>query len=72
LDEASVRGVVVGKDPAGVAAAVLYIASRKLNRSGQVWEDLREKDLAEAAGVAELTVKHRLQELENLFRERIS
>jgi hypothetical protein len=27
---------------------------------------------AEAAGVVELTVKHRLQELENLFRERIS
>jgi hypothetical protein len=37
-----------------------------------VWEGLREKDLAEAAGVADLTVKHRLQELENLFRERFS
>jgi transcription initiation factor TFIIIB Brf1 subunit/transcription initiation factor TFIIB len=44
LDEASVRGVVVGKDPVGVAAAALYIASRKLNRSGQVWEGLREKE----------------------------
>ncbi len=46
-----------GKDPMGMAAAVLYIACLQNN------ERITQRDLAEAAGVTEVTVRNRYKEL---------
>ncbi len=42
-----------GKDPMGMAAAALYIACMQNN------EKITQKDIAEAAGVTEVTVRNR-------------
>jgi transcription initiation factor TFIIB len=55
LDEARGKGLLIGKDPVGVAAAALYIACEGC--------EARQKDLARAAGVTEVTVRHRCKEL---------
>jgi transcription initiation factor TFIIB len=55
LDEARGKGLLIGKDPVGVAAAALYIACKGC--------EARQKDLAKAAGVTEATIRHRCDEL---------
>lgn len=51
------RRVTMGKDPSGVAAAVLYIA-------GQLeGENVTQKEIAQAAGVTEVTVRNRKNEI---------
>ncbi len=55
------RGLTSGRSPAGVAAAVLYAASR------DVGEARTQKDVAEAAGVTEVTVRNRTRDLEPLL-----
>ena len=57
LDEAEKRGAVVGKDPVGLAAAALYIACVLTG------EKKTQKDIAEAAGVTEVTVRNRYKSL---------
>ena len=57
LREAKKRGAVAGKDPMGLAAAALYIACLKNN------EKKTQKDIAEAAGVTEVTVRNRYKTL---------
>jgi len=57
LREAKKRRVTAGKDPTGLAAAVLYIASLQNN------EKKTQKDIAEAAGVTEVTVRNRYKTL---------
>lgn len=51
------RGITAGKDPAGLAAAAIYIAA--------LLEDERrtQKEIAQVAGVTEVTVRNRYKEL---------
>jgi transcription initiation factor TFIIB len=57
LHEARRRRVAAGKDPMGLAAAALYIACLVNN------EKKTQKDIAEAAGVTEVTVRNRYKSL---------
>jgi transcription initiation factor TFIIB len=57
LREAREKRVASGKDPMGMASAALYIAC--LQNS----EKITQKDIAEAAGVTEVTVRNRYKML---------
>jgi transcription initiation factor TFIIB len=57
LRKAKRKRITVGKDPAGVAAAVLYIACQLEG------ENVTQKDIAQVAGVTEVTVRNRKNEL---------
>ncbi len=57
LDEAKRRGLTAGKDPAGLAAAAVYIASLL---KGEI---RTQKEVAMAAQVTEVTVRNRYKEL---------
>jgi transcription initiation factor TFIIB len=57
LRRAKRKRVTMGKDPSGIAAAVLYIA-------GQLeGENVTQKDIAQVAGVTEVTVRNRKNEI---------
>jgi len=57
LQEARKKGITAGKDPAGLAAAAIYIASL-------LEGDIRtQKEVAQAAQVTEVTVRNRYKEL---------
>ncbi len=51
------REISAGKDPMGLAAAVIYMSSKKIG------EDKRMVDLAQAARVTEVTIRKRYNEL---------
>lgn len=57
LREAKVKRVASGKDPMGMAAASLYIACLQND------EKVTQKDIAEAAGVTEVTIRNRCKAL---------
>lgn len=57
LREARARRVASGKDPMGMAAASLYIACLQNN------EKITQKDIADAAGVTEVTIRNRYKAL---------
>ena len=57
LDEASRIEVSAGKDPMGFAAAALYLACVMLG------ENKTQKDIAQAAGVTEVTIRNRYKGL---------
>jgi len=57
LREAKLRRFAAGKDPIGLAAAALYIACLQNN------EGMTQKDIAEAAGVTEVTIRNRYKAL---------
>jgi len=57
LRDAKKRRAASGKDPMGLAAAALYIACLQNN------EKKTQKDIAEAAGVTEVTVRNRYKSL---------
>jgi transcription initiation factor TFIIB len=57
LREAKKQRAASGKDPMGLAAAALYIACLQSN------EKKTQKDIAEAAGVTEVTVRNRYKSL---------
>jgi transcription initiation factor TFIIB len=57
LAEARKRRFLAGKDPMGMAAAALYIACLQQN------EKITQKDIADAAGVTEVTVRNRYKAL---------
>jgi transcription initiation factor TFIIB len=57
LGEARRKRVVAGKDPMGMAAAALYIACLQNN------EKITQKEIAEASGVTEVTVRNRYKAL---------
>ena len=57
LNRAKKMGITAGKDPAGLAAAAIYIASLL---SGEV---RTQKEVAQAAQVTEVTVRNRYKEL---------
>lgn len=54
------NGLITGKGPTGIAAAALYIASILLG------ERKTQKDVAEIAGVTEVTIRNRYKELAEL------
>jgi transcription initiation factor TFIIB len=60
INEAKKKHVSAGKDPMGLAAAALYIACKKKG------EKKTQKDIADSAGVTEVTVRNRFK---NLKRE---
>ena len=53
------KRVISGKDPMGMASAAIYIACLQNN------EKITQKDIAEAAGVTEVTVRNRYKALKN-------
>jgi len=57
LCEADKKRILVGKDPRGLAAGLLYAASRI------VGEKVPQRELAHAADVTEVTVRNRYKEL---------
>jgi transcription initiation factor TFIIB len=57
LAKARESGVAAGKDPVGLAASALYVAS---TLSG---EDKTQRDIAKAAGVTEVTIRNRYKNL---------
>jgi transcription initiation factor TFIIB len=57
IKEARRKRIVAGKDPMGLAAAALYIACLQNN------EKITQKDIAEASGVTEVTVRNRYKAL---------
>ena len=57
LIQARKMGLTAGKDPAGLAAAAIYVAALELG------ERKTQKEIATAAGVTEVTVRNRYKEL---------
>ena len=53
------RGISAGKDPMGLAAAVLYISCLKTG------ENKTQRDIADAAGVTDVTVRNRYKNIMN-------
>jgi len=62
LKKAEEEKILAGKDPMGMAASALYVASLEKG------ENITQKILAEAAGVTEVTIRIRSKNLKNLFR----
>lgn len=61
IEEAVNKGLINGKEPTGVSATSLYIASMLLN------EKRTQKEISEIAGVTEVTIRNRFKEFsENL------
>ena len=65
LRQAGSKGFTVGKDPLGLAAAALYIACL------QGRENTTQKEIAEVAGITEVTVRNRYKSLEKLLHLKI-
>jgi transcription initiation factor TFIIB len=55
--KAKEKGITAGKDPAGLAAATIYIVATLEG------EKITQKDVARVAGVTEVTVRNRLREM---------
>jgi transcription initiation factor TFIIB len=62
LRRANETGSAAGKDPMGLAASALYIASVMEN------ENKTQKDMAEAAGVTEVTIRNRYKTLKEALQ----
>jgi len=62
LNEAKAKRISAGKDPMGLAAAALYIACK------QAGEKRTQKDIADAAGVTEVTVRNRFKNLKKQLK----
>lgn len=61
INKAKEQGVTGGKDPAGLAAAAVYIAAEQLG------EKRTQKEIAHVAGVTEVTVRNRYKELAKIL-----
>jgi transcription initiation factor TFIIB len=64
LRRAREEKTLTGKDPRGMAAAALYMAC-KHNKEG-----CTQREVSEAAGTSEVTLRNRLRDLEELFGEK--
>lgn len=62
LNESRSKHISAGKDPMGLAAAALYIACK------QAGERKTQKEIADAAGVTEVTVRNRFKNLKRLLK----
>ncbi len=58
IRDAQQKRVTTGKDPTGLAAAALYIACQMRS------EKITQKEIAQAAGVTEVTIRNRKRELD--------
>lgn len=63
LNKAKEAGLVTGKEPMGLAASALYIACIMQG------ENITQKDIAEVAGVTEVTVRNRYKSLKPIVEE---
>ncbi len=61
LEKAKIEGIVAGKDPMGIAAAALYLSCIS---TGEVKS---QKDISEASGVTEVTIRNRCAGLRKMF-----
>ena len=61
LEKAEQQQLLAGKDPMGMAASALYLASLK-NR-----ENITQKIIAEASGVTEVTIRNRCKNLKTIM-----
>jgi len=59
MDEVAKKQVSAGKNPMGFAATILYLSCLKTG------ENKTQTDMAEAAGVTEVTLRNRCKELKN-------
>ncbi|HET7390337.1 MAG TPA: transcription initiation factor IIB, partial [Nitrososphaeraceae archaeon] len=59
MKEVTEKEISAGKDPMGLAATVLYISCLKTG------EDKTQTQMANAAGVTEVTIRNRFKELKN-------
>jgi DNA-binding Lrp family transcriptional regulator len=66
LQKAKKARITAGKDPAGLAAAAVYIAALMHG------DNRTQKDFAAAAGVAEVTVRNRYKELAEVMRSNLA
>ena len=66
IEEASNNGLTLGRNPAGVAAAAVYISSVLLG------ERKTQRDVAEIAGVSEITIRNSYKELTELLETSIN
>ncbi|MFH0713153.1 MAG: transcription initiation factor IIB [Candidatus Micrarchaeota archaeon] len=66
LDEALKRGLISGRGPMGVAAATVYIASVMTG------ERRTQKEVADVAGVTEVTIRNRYRELKKALGLKVS
>ncbi len=57
MEEIVKREISAGKNPMGLAAAVLYVSCLRNN------ENMTQKDIAEAAGVTEVTIRNRFKDV---------
>jgi transcription initiation factor TFIIB len=64
LKRAHKEKTLAGKDPRGMAAAALYLACKHNN------EECTQKEISDAAGITEVTLRNRLRDLEELFQEK--
>ena len=62
LGEADRLRISIGKDPMGLAAAALYLAC---TMNG---ENRTQKEIADAAGVTEVTIRNRYKELQEVLQ----
>ncbi|MGB9577411.1 MAG: transcription initiation factor IIB, partial [Candidatus Norongarragalinales archaeon] len=66
LDKAIKRGLISGRGPMGVAAATVYIASVVTG------ERRTQKEVADVAGVTEVTIRNRYRELKKALDLKVS
>ncbi|MFH0836171.1 MAG: transcription initiation factor IIB [Candidatus Micrarchaeota archaeon] len=66
LDEAMKKGLISGRGPMGVAAASVYIASVLTG------ERRTQKEVADVAGVTEVTIRNRYRELKKALQLKVS
>ena len=59
MDDVSKRGISAEKDPMGLAATIVYMSCMKTG------EDKTQKDIAQAAGVTDATLRNRFRDLRN-------
>ena len=59
MDDATKKEISAGKDPMGFAATVLYVSSRKTK------EKISQIDIAQAAGVTEVTIRNRFKDVKS-------
>jgi len=57
MDDVSKRGISAGKDPMRLAATIVYMSCMKTG------EDKTQKDIAQAAGVTDATLRNRFRDL---------
>jgi transcription initiation factor TFIIB len=60
LKQVTDSNISAGKDPMSIAATVLYLACLHYNDQSKT-----QRHIAEAAGISDVTIRNRLQELQN-------